>query len=98
MTARAPFDPKGLMKDAFLIEGISASECRSIFLDWVLGVPAGTDVLAEVRLIVAHYAPHADPSHPMLMTLAAALEETGPPRRKGGRQSRLSRGSDDLSR
>jgi hypothetical protein len=89
MNAPTPFDPKGLMKDAFLIEGISASECRSIFLDWVLGVPVGTDVRTEVKVLVAHYAPHADAKHPMLRTLAAAQEDTGPPRRKGGRQNRL---------
>jgi hypothetical protein len=63
----------------------------------VLGVPAGTDVRAEVEVIVAHYAPHADPEHPMLRTLAAAKEETGPARRKGGRQNRLLKRDDDFS-
>ena len=79
------------------IEGITAAECRSIFLDWVLGVPAGADVRAEVKVIVAHYASLADADHPMLATLTAAQEDTGPPRRKGGRQSRISQRTDDTS-
>jgi hypothetical protein len=85
------------MKDAFEIEGITAAECRSIFLDWVLGVPAGADVRAEVKVIVAHYASLADADHPMLATLTAAQEDSGPPRRKGGRQSRISQRTDDTS-
>jgi hypothetical protein len=97
MNAPTPFDPKGLMKDAFEIEGITAAECRSIFLDWVLGVPAGADVRAEVKVIVAHYASLADADHPMLATLTAAQEDTGPPRRTGGRQSRILQRTDDTS-
>ena len=97
MNVPTPFDPKGLMKDAFEIEGITAAECRSIFLDWVLGVPAGADVRAEVKVIVAHYASLADADHPMLATLTAAQEDSGPPRRKGGRQSRISQRTDDTS-
>jgi hypothetical protein len=89
MKPREPFDPKGLMKDAFSIEGILISECRSIFLDWVLGVPAERDVRDEVAVLVAHYAPLQDPAHPMMITLQAALEDTEGPRRRGGRQSRL---------
>ncbi len=95
MTRSDPFDPKGLIKDAFIIEGITIFECRSIFLDWVLGVPAERDVRTEVAVLVAYYAPQSGPSHPMLETLHAALEKANPPRRKGGRSSRLvPRGSD----
>ncbi|MGB1096749.1 MAG: hypothetical protein ACPG09_09845, partial [Paracoccaceae bacterium] len=32
-------DPKGLISEAYNIDGITAGECRSIFLDWALGVP-----------------------------------------------------------
>ena len=37
MMARDPLDAKGLIREAYRIEGISAPECRSIFLDWALG-------------------------------------------------------------
>ncbi|WP_342071240.1 hypothetical protein [Yoonia algicola] len=83
------FDPKGLIRDAFAIEGINAPECRSIFLDWALGVPAGHDVRTEVGRLVAHYAAYAPASHPMLETLRAALQNPPVPRRRGGRGGRV---------
>ena len=82
------FDPKGLIREAFLIEGIGAPECRSIFLDWALGVPSDVDSKAEVTRLIAHYEPNVPADHPMLATLRAALEDIGPPRRRGGRQGR----------
>ncbi|MDP5360970.1 MAG: hypothetical protein NWP79_02315 [Paracoccaceae bacterium] len=90
MTQATFFDPKGLMRDAFAIDGISAPECRSIFLDWALGIPADLNTPDEARKVLAHYAPlHVD-GHPMLETLQGALQESGPARRRGGRQGRLS--------
>lgn len=88
-----PFDPKGLMKDAFIIDGITVSECRSIFLDWVLGVPEGRDIRKEVAVLIAHYKGLTDPAHPMIVTLASALEVSEQPRRRGGRQSRVPQGN-----
>lgn len=83
------YDPKGLMQDAFAIDGIAAPECRSIFLDWALGVPADRDVQALVGQLIAHYGQTAPANHPMLQTLQAALQDAGPPRRRGGRASRV---------
>lgn len=83
------YDPKGLMREAFRIEGIAAPECRSIFLDWALGVPAGKDTQFEVRALIAFYAPDVAADHPMMDTLNAALQNAGPPRRRGGRSGRV---------
>lgn len=88
MTFTDLFDPKGLIQDAFAIDNISAPECRSIFLDWALGVPTGRDVQHEARLLLAHYGPTAPATHPMILTLTAALPKTQSPRRRGGRQGR----------
>ncbi|MEJ8560829.1 hypothetical protein QTO30_06040 [Yoonia sp. GPGPB17] len=88
MTEGELYDPKGLIKDAFAIEGIAPPECRSIFLDWALGVPPGRDVRQDVRHLIAHYAPLAPANHPMLDTLRAALPDATPPRRRGGRSGR----------
>jgi hypothetical protein len=33
-------DPKGLIFEAFRIDGITDAECRSIFVDWALSVQA----------------------------------------------------------
>ena len=79
-----PNDPKGLVYESFRIEGITASECRTIFLDWALSMPAGHDVKAAVAGLLAKYADQpAD--HPMKATLQAALQSAGPARRRGGR-------------
>ena len=82
-------DPKGLIREAFSIENIGAPECRSIFLDWALGVPPGRDMQQEARKLLKQYEPSATADHPMVQTLRAALEKTQPPRRRGGRQARL---------
>lgn len=83
------FDPKGLIREAFLIDGIAAPECRSIFLDWALGVPPTRDTQAEVRLLITRYDTAENAGHPMLETLGAALADAGPPRRRGGRSARV---------
>jgi hypothetical protein len=81
-------DPKGLIREAFRIEGISVPECRSIFLDWALGVPVDVDPLSAVQLLISAYA--LEPrDHPMMETLNAALVDQGPARRRGGRRGRL---------
>lgn len=83
------FDPKGLILDAFAIEDIAAPECRSIFLDWALGVPEGRDVRKEVRFLLDHYAVREPEGHPMLVTLREALKDPETPRRRGGRKARV---------
>lgn len=81
-------DPKGLIKDSYAIDGITESECRSIFLDWALGVadPVGTKSIIQLLLDV--YAPD-HPNHPMTKTLRYGLEAPAIPVRRGGRKSRL---------
>ncbi|WP_333714590.1 hypothetical protein [Yoonia sp.] len=83
------FDPKGLIREAFRIEGVTAPECRSIFLDWALGLPLDREPKAEVAALIAYYAPDVPADHPMMVTLKAALDDAGPARRKGGRAGRL---------
>lgn len=82
-------DPSGLIAESYRIAGITASECRTIFLDWALKVPSADDVRPRVIALLAQYA--AEPEdHPMTQTLRAALKESGPARRRGGRSGRLS--------
>lgn len=81
-------DPKGLMRESYRIEGIEASECRSIFMDWALSLPAGIDPRDAIRAVLAEYGVDA-PEHPMTKVLTAGLVEPAPPRRRGGRAARL---------
>jgi len=81
-------DPKGLIREAYRIEGITASECRSIFLDWALSVPMGEDPKVCIRALLEQYGAHA--GHPMSETLQAGLATEPKARRRGGRRARVS--------
>lgn len=81
-------DPKGLIREAYRIEGISAQECRTIFLDWALGVPPGMEPRDAVTVLLDRYA--GEPAdHPMTVTLKDALATQAAPKRRGGRAGRL---------
>lgn len=78
-----PHDPTGLIREVYRIEGIDAGQCRSIFLDWALGLPPGTDPQPQVRALLAKYADQpAD--HPMTEVLRAAQEPAPAAKRRGG--------------
>lgn len=80
-------DPAGVIGEAYRIDGITEAECRSIFLDWVLGLPAEQDVKeAARRLLTRHATASAD--HPMTRILEAALDTDPPAVRRGGRAAR----------
>ena len=81
-------DPKGLVRESYAIEGITAGECRSIFLDWALSLPIAARVPDAVAVLIATYA-SAAPDHPMNRVLAEALVAAAPPRRRGGRAARV---------
>ena len=42
-------DPKGLIREAYRIEGITLGECRSIFLDWALSLPDGVEPRGPIK-------------------------------------------------
>ncbi len=79
-------DPKALIAEAYRIEGISLEECRSIFLDWALSLPEGTDPQAALDGLLAR---HGTPGHPMTRVRADG-RAPALPRRRGGRAARRS--------
>lgn len=81
------FDPTGVIAEAFRIDNITASECRSIFLDWALKVPIDADNQAWVQELLIRHA-HQPQDHPMIETLRAALQQATTPKRRGGRAGR----------
>ncbi|WP_439156270.1 hypothetical protein [Yoonia sp.] len=89
MRARDPDDPKGLIREAYRIEGITAGECRSIFLDWAMGLSDPEQARPVIRALLERYAQGAA-DHPMTQTLRAGLDDAGPARRRGGRAGRFS--------
>lgn len=80
-------DPKGLVRESYRIEGITAGECRSIFLDWLLSLGVDADVPAAAGLLLAaHAGLHS--GHPMNEVLRQGLIPPQAPRRRGGRLGR----------
>jgi hypothetical protein len=81
-----PIDPRGLIFEAYRM-AIGPSECRSIFLDWALGLPDGAG-RSEIRALLDRYGA-AHPDHPMTTVLREGLDRTETaPRRRGGRSGR----------
>lgn len=81
-------DPRGLIAEAYKIEGISGPECRAIFFDWALSRPAESDAGAEISVLLEAYAGDA-PDHPMTVVLREGLSGEAQPRgRRGGRRGR----------
>lgn len=80
-------DPKGLIYEAYRIEGIAKPECRSIFLDWALSLPVEQDTGRALRDLVAEYAA-SNPGHPMNEVMNEGLTGLAAPRRRGGWRSR----------
>ena len=85
---RDPHDPKGLIRESFRIDGITACECRSIFLDWALSMPVGYDAKPEVEALLLKYAGEPD-AHPMKQVLSDGLKASGEVKRRGGRAARM---------
>ncbi len=79
-------DPKGLIEEAYKIDGISAPECRSIFLDWALSYQ-GIAAVGIAALLDRHSHEAAD--HPMSETMRAGLQAPQTPKRRGGRRARV---------
>lgn len=80
-------DPKGLIREAFRIDGITPEECRSIFVDWALSVQV-TDHAPLIEALLARHA--ADPDdHPMKAVLTDGLAAKPPSGRRGGRAARV---------
>lgn len=68
-----PHDPRGLIQESFRIEGITETDCRSIFFDWALGLPAETDSAEAIRFLLDLHGDEPD-GHPMKAVLREGLQ------------------------
>ena len=81
-------DPKGLIREAYRIDGIEAAECRSILVDWALSLPQGHEPRAAIARLLQRHG-HAAPDHPMTVILSEGLAESSTqPGRRGGASGR----------
>lgn len=94
MSKTEAVDPRGLIREAYRIEGISTHECRSIFFDWAMSRPEGIDEGEAIRALLAEHG-GAAPDHPMTAVLREGLPGTAAPRgRRGGARARRGPGED----
>ncbi|WP_324754686.1 hypothetical protein [Roseovarius sp. Pro17] len=87
MKTSDPLDKKGLIYEAYRIDGIIPDECRSIFLDWALSLPDGQDTQAAIAHFLGIYQAE-NPDHPMTVVLLQGQEAAAHPRRRGGWKTR----------
>lgn len=80
-------DTKGVIRDAYLIDGITDAQCRSVFLDWALSLPDGIETSVALNALLMAYG-DAAPDHPMTQVLRQGLTKITNPRRRGGWRSR----------
>ncbi|MCC5986881.1 MAG: hypothetical protein JJT95_04310 [Pararhodobacter sp.] len=84
-----PDDPKGLIRESYRIDGITASECRSILTEWALSLPLGKNERAAIAALLQRHGA-LSPAHPMTALLQEALDApVTQPVRRGGRAGRL---------
>ena len=81
------FDPKGLIFEAYRIDGITKSECRTIFLDWALSLPDTQTPAQTIDHLLTRYSGD-NPDHPMTEVLQEGSQSIATPRRRGGWRSR----------
>lgn len=80
-------DPKGLIFEAYRIEGITKAECRTIFLDWALSLPDGRVPVTTLEALLDRYEP-LNPEHPMTGILREGRQSIAKPGRRGGWRGR----------
>ena len=67
---------------------IGSEECRSIFLDWVLGLPMERPVTEDIQELLDHYQVEY-PNHPMTNLLKEGVKK--PNNKRSRRTSRFTR-------
>jgi hypothetical protein len=76
-------DPRGLIREAYRME-LGPADCRSILLDWALGLDGPADARAVAALLDRYGAAH--PDHPMTAVLREGLAAAPADRRRRPRR------------
>lgn len=81
-------DKTNLILESYRMEGIRIEECRSIFLDWALKLPAKSDPQEAIEFLLKTYSENG-PDHPMTLVLTEGLGTATKTGRRGGRRARV---------
>ena len=74
-------DPRNLIGDALIMEGLTVEENRSIFFDWAFGLKEPETAPASAAALLDVYRSEATAEHPMIRLLEQAA--TGPAQKRG---------------
>lgn len=85
--AAATYDPRNLIREAYRIDGVTLADCRSIFLDWALGLKDGQDAQQAAQALMDYYTDQPS-GHPMTEVLNEAVIGKARARRRGGASGR----------
>ena len=66
-------DPRGLIFEAYRIDGINENDCRTIFFDWLLGLDSESNPTEEIQILFNRYSKKYI-NHPMTSVLREGLE------------------------
>lgn len=84
-------DARGMIHEAYRIDGITERDCRTIFLDWAMFAPDSPPVAEQLERLLQVYGTD-NPDHPMTQVIRQGLDRsnqrTG---RRGGRIGRQTR-------
>lgn len=84
-------DARGVIHEAYLIDGITEPECRSIFLDWAMFAPDDVPVSVCLDRFMQVYGAK-NPDHPMTVVIAQGQSNAKINKgRRGGRAGRQTR-------
>ena len=81
-------DARGVIHEAYRIDGITEKDCRTIFLDWAMFAPDAPPMAEQLKRLLAVYGKD-NPDHPMTRVIRQGLDSAGAPTgRRGGRGGR----------
>ena len=74
-------DVKGLIFEAYNIDNIDSSSCRTIFFDWIVSLDPSINEGEAINELLKAYSPRF-PSHPMTELLIEGLSQKSSIRRR----------------
>ena len=74
-------DEKGLIFEAYNIENIDSSSCRTIFFDWIVSLDPNINQKEAINELLEAYSPRF-PSHPMTELLSEGMNKNSVIRRR----------------
>ena len=74
-------DEKGLIYEAYNIDNIDLSSCRTIFFDWLISLDPSINQIRAIKDLLEAYSP-TFPNHPMTELLIEGLNQNFAIRRR----------------